>query len=67
MIGHVPKLMALRLTVKRQREIYSKGQASNRGGDYCPEIPCENTFEGDSLSIIWLKHKLIEEKFLAKK
>ena len=59
-LGHVPKLMALRLTkfLKRQTssaKVIIKGKRVNRESGYGLEIPCEYHFHGDRFSCQWLK------------
>ena len=41
-----------------------KGKQVDGGCGYSLEIPCPNTFEGDSFSFISLKNKFNEEEFL---
>ena len=67
-LGHVPKLMALRITKFLKRptnkgEAVVKGKHVNRGADYGLEISCEYCFTADEFSVQWLKSKL-ERGFL---
>ena len=64
MVGHVRNMMALWLPtfLKRQtnnKKVMVKGNWVNRGGGYGLEIPLKYTFESDSLSLTWLKNKLV--------
>ena len=66
-IGHVPALMATRLSKFLKRptncaKVIIKGKRVNRGG-YSLEVPCEYIFEGDSFSCGWLQANLIKEEF----